>query len=181
MPGYDMFKPLFPALSRTSDIHADRLWGKDKGMATDPISGLVAMIAIAIFADAFVSAVAIVRTLPHLFTLLVNSVTSKSIAGFVCGVGVVGVGTALFELRRRLRGVYAILEIAFAFATIYVAVQTIEERHDLGVWLAFATAAYLVVRGLDNFQLAKAERARLGAAPSEANGTTAGKQQLPAS
>jgi hypothetical protein len=158
MPGFDMFKPLFPRRSRTSDLNVDRFWGKDKGQPTHPIGGVLALGAAALFVAAFTTVVLIVESLPHIFSSLQAGVQNELAAGGICGLAALLVGRILFEFRRRLRGVYAIAELGFAFATASVALSKLNREGDLAVWFGFAAAAYLVVRGLDNIEVAKQER-----------------------
>jgi hypothetical protein len=61
----------------------------------------------------------------------------------------IGVGSGLYMMRCYLRALYGLLEIGFASVASWLAVGQIETQ-TIGAWIGVFTAAYLIVRGLDN-------------------------------
>jgi hypothetical protein len=72
--------------------------------------------------------------------------------GVVVGVLIIiGVAFGLFELRKRQRLYYGILEISFALCTSGKAVyDLLTESNDTKHWIVVGAAVYLFVRGMDN-------------------------------
>jgi hypothetical protein len=99
------------------------------------------------------------KAVPRAFSILDANVKNQSAAETICGCAALAIGWFLYQLRRRQRGMYAFLEIGFAFASAALAMSKLHPQGDAAVWLAFAAAAYLVVRGLDNIGVARVEKA----------------------
>jgi len=155
---YHGFRASTGAQSRTSYIWSDRFWGQHRGAETDPIGGAVVIAAGALLLGLAVLLVPVVAAVPHAFSVLDRYLQNRVELGLICGIAATLIGAVLFQIRQTVRGVYAFLEIAFAFATAATAVTKLSAPEgDMSVWFAFAGAAYLVVRGLDNLNVAKSE------------------------
>jgi len=143
--------------TRASHVVSDRFWGQGRGAMTDPVGGVVTIIVTALLLGLIFLLIPIIEALPHLFSKLDHYLTRLGLA-IVCGLSATIVGISLFELRTHARGIYALLELAFAFATAAASVTKLSgSEGDMNVWFGFAGAAYLVVRGLDNIKTARAE------------------------
>ncbi len=88
----------------------------------------------------------------HLFSFLNERIQDKMLLGQLAAGSTLFVGIGLYVLRERRRMIYATLEIAFAVVTAALAVSKVKTQGDLGVWIAIAASAYLVVRGMENLQ-----------------------------
>lgn len=99
-----------------------------------------------LFASARETALAVQRLVP-----------SDQLRG-VLGVGVVGLlGWVLYGLRESNRRVYAVAELSFAAATAWFTAARIVHDQTAAAWAALFGAAYLFVRGLENWNKAKEE------------------------
>jgi hypothetical protein len=140
-----------------------------RNQATDPnlerLLVLGKMLLAAIFG---VATFALYRILPHLFTTLDANIQDKWLLGLLVGTGTLLAGFGLYYVRKHWRLQYALLEIAFAFTTAWVAMGRIHTQGDLGIWVALSASAYLVVRGLDNLKTAR-EKKNSSASPEKPN------------
>ncbi|HKO63362.1 MAG TPA: hypothetical protein VJV03_19520 [Pyrinomonadaceae bacterium] len=89
--------------------------------------------------------------LSHLFSQLQLWVPSPFDRAQIGAIASLVVGIGLFELRNRKRKLYASLEIAFGIILGGVGINRASEG-ELVVWLAMGSAAYIIVRGLDNLR-----------------------------
>ena len=141
------------------------------GKTHPPIAGLlwVALAAAAILLAYLL--VQVLQWLPSALIVFLRAFPDRSDAATVTGLAALLVGVLLYVLRTKLRSVYAALELIFAVAAASTATTRLDAGDGiLAVWIAFAGAAYLVVRSLDNFKIAREERAwpfQSGNAPAE--------------
>jgi hypothetical protein len=138
----------------------DRYVGNSGGREFDD-AGVLAVMSILFLAAFIFIIVFLLRTLPHLFSILDKNIQAKWVLGLIGATATTTVGVSLYCLRSRKRMLYALLEIAFAIVTGWTAIFRLTSQGDLGVWLALAAAAYLIVRGLDNWQQAKDKKKRI--------------------
>src|SRR5258706_5716356 len=103
--------------SRASQVWLDRQWGKVRGLELDPLEGGIALLLGGLVLGLGGSFVAALYFLPRAIDLLDNAFQNRVLFGGFCGVCAGAVGVALFVLRKRQRGIYALGEITFAFAT----------------------------------------------------------------
>ena len=122
------------------------------------LQGFGGLLVTAVLVGGAVVLVYALRALPHLFSFLDRTVPNKADAGALCATLAVAVGAALYLLRLRMRWLYAAVELCFGFATAWVSVaRGLHAGDELGAWFGFVGAAYLIVRGLDNFAVAKTQ------------------------
>ena len=141
------------------DIWADRFsGGATVGMRKDDPAEGVAATGGCILALIGVPLLAVlILNLPWLFRFLDENIKDRSLLGVIVAAFAVAVGVSLYQLRKRQRAIYAVLELVFAVVTAWTAIGKLSTQGDLSVWLAFGGAAYLTVRGLDNWEVSRAE------------------------
>jgi hypothetical protein len=122
------------------------------------LSGMGGIILVAALVGATYALVRTVSFLAHVFSALDQAIENKTDLASLCATLAVILGAILFALRRRYRGVYAVLELGFAFGTAWFSITKLHSQGDAAVWFGFAGAAYLVVRGLDNLETARESR-----------------------
>ena len=136
---------------------------RDKVRPGDPVgempSGVVVIMVAALIAAATSLIYVVLRAVPHIFSLLSESVPSQTAQAMICGCAALAIGAFLYQLRTRNRGIYALSELSFAFVSAALAMSKLKGQGDAAVWLAFAAAAYLVVRGCDNVSVARSAKA----------------------
>lgn len=116
--------------------------------------GLTALLYTTVFVALMVGLVYSVPRLFHLFTILDEQIPDKFMLAQIGSLGTLFGGVCLFFLRERKRMLYATLEMAFAIVMGGTAISRVKYEGDLGVWLAVAASAYLIVRGMENIQKA---------------------------
>jgi len=68
------------------------------------------------------------------------------------------IGGALFLLKRRFQTVYGLSEIGFALVVIWSGIGRVQTSGDAASWIALVGGAYLIVRGLTNYDEGRKKR-----------------------
>jgi len=100
----------------------------------------------------------LVQNLPTIAAWIDSRVPSEGVRRLIATTVVAVLGISLFALRTKHRRAYATIEIGFAIAAAWAASGRLGTTADAGSWTALGAAAYLFVRGLDNWS-ASAPRA----------------------
>lgn len=124
-------------------LHRDGSGKVDVGMLL--AASVYTMIAAVIIREGF----AHLSDMEAWFARTVPSIGLRRVIGVIA---MANIALLLFRLKRARIRVYALLEIAFALASGWIATGLIvDPKVDLRGWAGLATAGYLVVRGLDNY------------------------------
>ena len=62
------------------------------------------------------------------------------------------IGFGLFFFKKRNQRLYGLAEIGFALAVGWASIRGVRSTSEIASWLAVLAAAYLIVRGLDNYE-----------------------------
>jgi hypothetical protein len=76
---------------------------------------------------------------------------SSNSGRLIVTVAVFGVGSFLYWVRQNHTVKYAIFELFIGLVTAFGTTAQIKTYADIGSWLGLSAAAYLIVRGWDNF------------------------------
>lgn len=75
-------------------------------------------------------------------------------------IAVLLAGVGLFLFRKNYRMFYGLSEVGFAIAVGWISLARAQTVKDAASWIAVVAAAYLVIRGLDNYEGGRAEAAK---------------------
>jgi LPXTG-motif cell wall-anchored protein len=78
-----------------------------------------------------------------------------TLLGTIC---VLLIGVGLFFFRKYRQREYGLIEIAFALAAGWSGVMKVQSTNDMTSWTTVVAAAYLVVRGLSNYDEARIKK-----------------------
>lgn len=137
------------------------IWASGRGhTGTDELpSGIVVIAATALVGAITYAVIKLLLAIAHIFEILDVAVPDRSLLGTIVGSAALAIGACFFVLRSKARGVYALIEISVAFATAWMSVLKLRSQGEMNVWLGFAGAVYLAVRGLENTTVARKEGA----------------------
>jgi len=76
-------------------------------------------------------------------------------ATFIGTVLVLLVGVGLFVFKKHYQRFYGLAEIGFALVVTWASLVRAKSANDAASWIAVLAAAYLIVRGLNNYQEGK--------------------------
>jgi len=74
-------------------------------------------------------------------------------------IAVLLVGVGLFFFRKHYRMYYGLSEVGFALTVSWISLARAQTVQDAASWIAVVAAAYLIVRGLDNYEAGRTEAA----------------------
>src|SRR5437764_13551321 len=110
MPGLDMSHARKGVKARFSQVWTDK--PRPGHIEGEPFDGLAVVVLLTLVAAAFLIHLAL-NVLWHAFSILNESAPNQTVAGIICGSFALGVGACFYQLRKRQRGIYALIEIAF--------------------------------------------------------------------
>jgi hypothetical protein len=112
---------------------------------SDVIRSFVTFVAVGIAAN-IVTSIFITKSWPKL-----NVVAPRWLGTVVGAVIVAVVGLGLFLFRKYHQKIYGLAELGFALAVGWSSLRRAQTTSDLASWIAVLAAAYLIARGLLNY------------------------------